>query len=329
MGCSQSRNVEINFELKNSIDNTYNIIIKKQIYNNITDYNLIEESLIEKIDKKDGLEMFLNILNNIYNNIDKINDDYITLFKMHTKNMIKNILPENEKDLKLKVIDKFVKNKHDIDTIKDFISLFEFIYNNKNKIKKFQIICYIESLYNLLKELKEQLINENEITVFINKLYEIFLGYIPNDKDVLFQNISEIDNIKQSTISAYSLSSQNQIKKMEKQIAELKATVELLTKEKKNNNDNSRNNNNSYVNNKNNSNNNVNNEDININNNSNFGNNDNSKKIMDFDNDKFELLYNSFINKFTKEEINEFVNNGKIFKEDNPLKETGNTSKNN
>ena len=30
---------------------------------------------------------------------------------------------------------------------------------------------------------------------------------------------------------------------------------------------------------------------------------------MDFDNDKFELLYNSFINKFTKEEINEFVNN--------------------
>lgn len=237
MGCTFTNNFEVNIELKNSIKNKYDVIIKKKIYKNSGNFNLIEENIMQNIEKEDGLEIFISILNLIYKNIDEINQEYIAQFKIHTKNIIKNILPEDEANLKIKIIDNFLENKYDIYLIKEFGSIFELIYNNKYKINICQIICYIESLNNLLKEIKNELINDTKITFFINKLYEIYLGNIPNDKDPLFphKETSEI-LLKQSSIS--SLSSQNQIKKMEKIINELKAKVDLLSSEKICNNNN-------------------------------------------------------------------------------------------
>jgi len=118
-------------------------------------------SIINNIEGNCQNKRFINLIDFIYNKISNISDENKSIIKLTIKYILESISNDEESiNNYLKVIDDFMKDKYDIEKLKEFINLFIFIYSNKDQIENNKKIYFIESINNVLKE-TEVIMSEN------------------------------------------------------------------------------------------------------------------------------------------------------------------------
>ena len=168
-----------------------NIISIKIVYENNGVIILNEEKdkvekfpIIKNIKGNSQDRKFINLIDYIYQNNRHLSDENMSIIKITIKYILESI-SNNVDNINnhLKVIDDFMKDKYDIEKLKNLINLFIFIYSNKDKIENNKAIYFIESINNVLKETKT-LTLEKDITFFINYLKNIFqIKNVENDQE--------------------------------------------------------------------------------------------------------------------------------------------------
>ena len=155
---------EINFRIDKN-----NIILSK------IDENKEEQKIIifENVTIENDFEKFIQIINNIYKNIENLSYENQIVLRKTIKSTISNILDEQSVNIYLNEINNLFKSK-DLDTIIKIIELFKIIYYKRMDIGKNKIICLIENLSDILKDNSE--IKDNNSTIcFYHNLKKIFL----------------------------------------------------------------------------------------------------------------------------------------------------------
>lgn len=237
MGCCNS-NIQKNYlKIVKSNFKLYNIIYIKQINNT----DIEEETVFEQVKIKEDTQKFIDILNKIFNKINKLSKENISEFHNNIKNILSEFPNKDEKNEILQIAKGF-----DLKSIKEYIKIFEYIYHNLNEIKNEIIIYFIQSINFLLKEIN--ILDELEINIFINKIKEIFgqnnnlngtnnMNNINIEREIILPNNININsenksqdrntiNSFNSDISHYSERTQNEIRQKQQEIYELQNFIE-------------------------------------------------------------------------------------------------------
>ena len=223
MGNSSNENIcycqnilDINFHLQEIGLDKYNIWLIKN-YEICGFKNSFEDIIFNKIEKIEGLEEFIILINKILHNFNLLPKEKL----YNTLNSLKDVFSElAEKDNKVNSffndINAFQNNNLDLKSIKKWISLFVFIFDKKEEIEEDTIKYFIKSIYFLFKT--KEVLNENENSFFNKKLKEIFLiKEIPKEKDKNFSINNTHLTIANRKNSEYSLfeTNNNEISKIE------------------------------------------------------------------------------------------------------------------
>lgn len=159
-------------------------------FNNITKIILIKnegakkskEIIIEDIKQKD--QKFIDILNIIINNIEKIKDNKIIIIKIIKSFFTKTkIASKEEMNAYLNSIEQYMNNKYNIKAIAKISELFKLIYSKKNNIEKDGIKFIIENIKMALKE--TDIIENQQFDYFFEKINDIIFEKNEKNKDIL------------------------------------------------------------------------------------------------------------------------------------------------
>ena len=261
--CCLSDLTDISFNIRKSNNsNGYDIILFKQI-NTVGFVEETEKIIFENVENKEENITFLHIINKILKNINKISQEGIAI---SFNEILDEFLKEDEISLYLSKINSLNEDIKSIEGIEGFISLMKRIYRMRNEIRKESIIYIIKSLYLTLKKTKiltkdelkflykklEKIFLEKEDREDKEDLKEDKKDSKEDKKD-LTEDISHDEKMMNYTnigtrigmsegceqknfndfsmnssinVSFYSKSSQNQIKKMNEEIKELKSEIE-------------------------------------------------------------------------------------------------------
>ena len=177
--------VDINFHLQEIGLDKCNIWLIKN-YEICGFNNSFEDIIFNRIEKIEGLEEFITLINKILHNFNLLPKEKIS----NTLNSLKDVLSElaekdNEVNSYLNDINSFQSHKFQLKSIKKCISLFVFIFDKKEEIEEDTIKYFIKSIYFLFKT--KEVLNENENNFFNKKLKEIFsIKEISKGKDKNF-----------------------------------------------------------------------------------------------------------------------------------------------
>ena len=222
------------FEIEDKDINHCNIIlIANHEVNNEED---TKANYFKNVLKDEDLTEFLKIINKIIKNFELIPKE--KLFEI--LNSLK-VLSKDKIDFYLNLINNLQEKGLDKNFVDEFVSLFKFIYDRKDEIKKENINSFITKISHLFQ--KKEVLNEEENTFLIEKLNKLyfpknsigknnFIKYEDNSCDNANTGkeiLNEIKSVKSSTFSNYSKNSQHTIIKLEEKIKEMEKSNMILT----------------------------------------------------------------------------------------------------
>ena len=118
----------------------------------------------------------------------------------------------------LNSIDKIIKNKYDLEEIKNCKSLFELIYSNKDDIGESQISSFISAIRIILESSEK--FDENEINILCSALNNIFFK---DKKDANINiNLVEDENLQKLETREETKKGKNEEEKEEEKVEEIK-----------------------------------------------------------------------------------------------------------
>ena len=167
---------EISFEYQND-QNIINLFLIKTEFS-----DKIEEIILKDIKQKD--QKFIDILNIIITNSEKINKNKIIVLKETVESILSNISNKEKKNLNISSIDKYIKNKYDFKAIIQISELFKLIYLKKDEIETDEIKFFIKVINLALKG--TNILDEPSFQYFFEIINEIFFG--KNGKEQENQN---------------------------------------------------------------------------------------------------------------------------------------------
>ena len=129
---------EISFEYQND-QNIINLFLIKTEFS-----DKIKEIILKDIKQKD--QKFIDILNIIITNSERINKNKIIVLKETVESILSNISNKEKKNLNISSIDKYINNKYDFEAIIQISELFKLIYFKKDEIEKDEIKFFIKAI---------------------------------------------------------------------------------------------------------------------------------------------------------------------------------------
>ena len=169
--CDEQMELSFNYEDK---DNVINFTLIKTENSNIS-----QNIILDNIKNKDL--KFLEILNKIIKNIEKIKESKIIVLKEAIESILLNILSKEDINLYLTSIDKYIKNKYDNEAIVKISEMFKLIYSKKKEIKRDDIKYLIKSINIALTG--TEILNELLFKYFFEKMNTIFYDDIEKDEN--------------------------------------------------------------------------------------------------------------------------------------------------